>query len=111
MAHYAYKRVCYGIDYEKWKSLVKQFEEENSREHDGDGNYDGDNWYVAEMWIMELIAERDSLKKDAERYRWLRDNPWNEELTGIITYHRNALFDTAIDAELDHAIGKELEAK
>ena len=63
MAHYAYKCVCYDIDYDKWKALVKQFELENDREHDGDGDYDGDNWYVAEMWIREQIEEIERLNK------------------------------------------------
>lgn len=48
--------------------------------------------------VTDIAAERDELKVDAVRYRWLRDNPWDEELTAVITYHRNALFDSAIDA-------------
>lgn len=46
--------------------------------------------------VTKLEAEN-ATQKDAERYRWVRDNPWNKELTAIITYHRNSVFDTAID--------------
>lgn len=66
MAHYAYKCACYDINYEKYKSLVKKFEEEFGREHDGDSNYDGDNWYVMEMWIRELTTENEQLKQQIE---------------------------------------------
>ena len=50
--------------------------------------------------VREAERQRDELKADAVRYRWLRDNPWDEELTAVITYHRNALFDSAIDAAI-----------
>ena len=58
----------------------------------------------AELWaanrIEQLESERDELRADAMRYRWLRDNPWDDELTAVITYHRNALFDSTIDAAI-----------
>jgi hypothetical protein len=63
MAHYSYKHVCYDIDYEKWKELEKRFEEENGEPPDGDPSYLGDNWYLAEMWIRELIEENKKLKE------------------------------------------------
>lgn len=62
MAHYAYKHVCYDIDYEHWQKLIARFEKEEGREFEADGNYDGDNWYIAEMWIRELIEENKKLK-------------------------------------------------
>ena len=62
MAHYAYKCACYDIDYPKFQQLVKQFEEQEGREFDGDSNYDGDNWYIMEMWIRELRAENERLR-------------------------------------------------
>ena len=65
MAHYAYKHACYDIDYEKYKQLVKQFEQEEGREHDGDSNYDGDNWYIMAMWINELRAKVAELENRA----------------------------------------------
>ena len=65
MAHYAYKHACYDLDYEKFQQLVKQFEQEEGREHDGDSNYDGDNWYIMAMWINELRAKIAELESRA----------------------------------------------
>ena len=39
------------------------------------------------------------ISKDAERYRWLRDNNWPDELSRIICLHMNTLWDEAIDAD------------
>lgn len=63
MAHYAYKHVAYDIDHGYWKKLGERFKKETGREPDGDSNYDGDNWYLAEMWIKELIEENKLLTK------------------------------------------------
>ena len=65
MAHYAYKHACYDIDYEKFKQLVKQFEQEEGRKHNGDSNYYGDNWYIMAMWIKELRAKVTELESRA----------------------------------------------
>jgi hypothetical protein len=43
-------------------------------------------------------AEVEALRADAERYRWLRDNPWPPEMEADILLHRNARWDAAIDA-------------
>jgi len=40
------------------------------------------------------------LSKDAERYRWLRDNPWPPVLEADILLHRNARWDAEIDAAM-----------
>jgi hypothetical protein len=42
----------------------------------------------------------EALRKDAERYRWLRDNPWPPELEADIMLHRNARWDAEIDAAI-----------
>ena len=47
-----------------------------------------------------LAAEVEALRADAGRYRWLRDNPWCEELQDVISLHRNARWDAAIDAAM-----------
>jgi len=39
--------------------------------------------------------------QDAERYQFIRDNPWDEtDLEWVIKGHCNALWDTAIDAAM-----------
>jgi hypothetical protein len=80
MAHYAYKYACYDIDYEKYCQLVKKFEEEAGRKHDGDSNYDGDNWLIMEMWINELIEENNKLKNDLRK---AQENPLQDKLDAI----------------------------
>jgi hypothetical protein len=58
-------------------------------------------WATAEDRITELERENAELRKDAERYRWLKDSPWDEDLTRVIQFHLNAKFDTAIDAAME----------
>lgn len=50
--------------------------------------------------IDRLTAERDALRADAERYRWLRDTPWTDdcEMAPVIQMQMNELWDKAIDA-------------
>lgn len=52
--------------------------------------------------IKRLRAEVEANRVDAERYRWLRDQPWrdNEELEPVIRLHLNALWDDKIDAAM-----------
>ncbi|HDS1649050.1 TPA: hypothetical protein QEL68_000746 [Stenotrophomonas maltophilia] len=47
-------------------------------------------------------SECAAMRKDAERYRWLRDHPWrdNEQLEPVIRLHLNALWDDKIDAAM-----------
>lgn len=64
-----------------------------------------------EVWLQEAQAERDSLRQDAERYRWLRaeayeavvphGNRLNGQRTAWITkLHPGPTFDAAIDAAM-----------
>lgn len=64
-----------------------------------------------EVWLQEAQAERDSLRQDAERYRWLRaeayeavvphGNRLNGQRTAWITkLHPGQTFDAAIDAAM-----------
>ncbi|MBO1748940.1 hypothetical protein [Stenotrophomonas indicatrix] len=50
----------------------------------------------------EKEREADALRVNAERYRWLRDQPWrdNEELEPVIRLQLNALWDDKIDAAM-----------
>jgi hypothetical protein len=48
----------------------------------------------------ELVGADHPVRKDAERYRWLRDNPWPPVLEADITLHRNARWDVEIDAAM-----------
>jgi len=43
------------------------------------------------------------MARDAARYRWLRDNPWPDDLSEIIEYQCNARWDTAIDEAMKGA--------
>mgnify|MGYP003519988669 CR=1 FL=1 len=45
-------------------------------------------------------AKAEANAKDAERYRWLRDNPWPAILEADIMLHRNARWDAEIDAAM-----------
>lgn len=49
-----------------------------------------------EPWAS-LRNEVLALKRDAERYRWLRDNPWPPELVAVIQWQQNGKWDEAID--------------
>lgn len=50
----------------------------------------------------EKEREADALRVNAERYLWLRDQPWrdNEELEPVIRLQLNALWDDKIDAAM-----------
>ena len=63
------------------------------------------------VWLQEARAERDSLRQDAERYRWLRAEayeavvPHGNRLNGqrkawITQLHPGPTFDAAIDAAM-----------
>ena len=47
----------------------------------------------------------DQYRRDAERYRWLRDQVWSPTIARVVTQHRNAEWDATIDA----AMAKERE--
>lgn len=48
-------------------------------------------------------AEVEGLRKDAERYRWLKDTPWteNREFSHVIQCQMNAIWDKTIDAAME----------
>jgi len=55
---------------------------------------------VPSVAVATLVAEIEALRKDAARYRWLRDNPWPSFLRSIVVTQSNAAWDTAIDASM-----------
>jgi hypothetical protein len=55
--------------------------------------------------LQKLRAEMASLRKDAERYRWLRDNPWPSPVQSVVVRHENAAWDATIDAAMVAAPG------
>jgi|SRR6185295_7865257 len=56
--------------------------------------------------VLAMIAENESLRKDAERYRWFRDcgNDWHEVI--VIDSHGRIICDE-IDSAIDAAMSKE----
>ena len=51
--------------------------------------------------MAEAADTIDELRRDAERYRWLRDNPWNgTEVENVINCHLYAVWDRVIDAAI-----------
>ncbi len=60
---------------------------------------------VAKLNALTVQSARDAeqieaLRKDAERYRWLRDTPWPREVERAVMLHANASWDAAIDAAM-----------
>lgn len=55
----------------------------------------------------QLKAENEALRKDAERYRWLRGQHWNESEMAVVCYPKKAVklgFDCPSEGRLDSAI-------
>ena len=48
--------------------------------------------------IAELRRQLAAAQKDAERYRFIRDIPYTDEIRVIMSLQQNALMDEAIDA-------------
>lgn len=48
----------------------------------------------------ELLAENEQLRKDAERYRFIKDEPWSANVSEVICHHQNAAWDNVIDAAM-----------
>lgn len=48
----------------------------------------------------ELRAELEAAKKDAERYRFIRDVPYSENIRLIMRDQKNVIMDAAIDAAM-----------
>lgn len=69
---------------------------------------DGDSYsltYARRAWDAwqarsRMAAPAAGDARDAERYRWLRDTPWPEDLQSVITLHQNARWNVAIDAAI-----------
>ena len=56
----------------------------------------------------KLQAENEALRKDAERYRWLRGQHWNESEMAVVCHPKKAVklgFDCPSEGRLDSAIG------
>ena len=53
-----------------------------------------------------LAAERDALRKDAERYRWLRDSAGNDIMEKLMTECSPPRWDELVDAAIDAAMGE-----
>lgn len=49
----------------------------------------------------KVLEKLEGKLRDAERYRWLRDNPWNgTEVENVINCHLYAVWDRVIDAAI-----------
>jgi hypothetical protein len=59
--------------------------------------------------IAALTAERDALRKDAERYRWLRDSSnWSEDgLCPIVANGEDTIYGKYLDRSIDERMTKE----
>jgi hypothetical protein len=53
-----------------------------------------------------LAAERDALRKDAERYRWLRDSAGNDIMEKLMAECSPPRWDELVDAAIDAAMGE-----
>ncbi|MDH2244857.1 hypothetical protein N5J76_03135 [Pseudomonas sp. GD03855] len=81
---------------------VKRYEAVHIRYEDGNIRY-GEGCEVEVVTAADydaLLAERDSLKKDAERYRWLRDIAGNRILNELARDCTMDGWDAKIDAAL-----------
>jgi hypothetical protein len=56
-----------------------------------------------------MTAERDALRKDAERYRWLRDSSnWSEDgICPIVASGEDTIYGEHLDQSIDAAMTKE----
>jgi hypothetical protein len=50
--------------------------------------------------IKSLRNQLAECQKDAERYRWLKNNVWNDDMAALITLHANESWDAAIDSAI-----------
>ena len=53
-----------------------------------------------------LAAERDALRRDAERYRWLRDSAGNDIMEKLMAECSPPRWDELVDAAIDAAMGE-----
>ena len=73
----------------------------------GDGmNEAADGPYVLASDYDALAAERDALRRDAERYRWLRDSAGNDIMEKLMAECSPPRWDELVDAAIDAAMGE-----
>lgn len=65
-----------------------------------------DDLIVALRERNDLAAERDALRKDAERYRWLRDSAGNDIMEKLMAECSPPRWDELVDAAIDAAMGE-----
>lgn len=66
----------------------------------------GEPAYTAESVAQAVAAAVAQYKADAERYRFIRDTPWDEPLASVISQQRNAIWDSSIDAAMSAGGGQ-----
>lgn len=76
----------------------------------------GLSWAIGEIMgeRAQLKAENEALRKDAERYRWLRAQHWAISEMAVATYPKESIrlgydcpFGERLDAQIDAALSKE----
>ncbi|MDE1545950.1 hypothetical protein PTW32_11015 [Dechloromonas agitata] len=55
---------------------------------------------VLKTQLTALKVENEALRKDAERYRFIKDEPWSANVSDVICHHQNAAWDNVIDAAM-----------
>ena len=50
--------------------------------------------------VLELIERLEAAERDAERYRFIKDEPWCSNVADVICHHQNAAWDVVIDAAM-----------
>jgi hypothetical protein len=56
--------------------------------------------------VERLTAENAALRKDAERYRWLRDSAGNDIMEKLMAECSPPRWDELVDAAIDAAMGE-----
>lgn len=62
--------------------------------------------------LAAMTKERDELRKDAERYRWLRAQNWNDDLLCVVVKPKADVklgYDCPSLVRLDEAIDEQME--
>ena len=65
--------------------------------HGEDGKWAYEEIVKLRAELAALKAENESLRKDAERYRFIKDTPWSKHVAEFICHHQNAAWDNVID--------------
>ena len=53
-----------------------------------------------ETELAAIKEENEGLKRDAERYRFIKDTPWCKSVAEAICHHQNSAWDNVIDAAM-----------